>query len=186
MILQDTKRFDDACAAYDAAISLKPGYGEAYKRRATLRLLQGDYREGWEDYEASLQRALSRNAGSRQTIPYWFGQPLRGKSIVLCEPNGLGDTIQFFRYLPAIVAMGADVSFLGPERMFHPLGTCSQQARFLPTLGTADTFDYRCELWSLPHIFRSELDSLSGKIPYLAAEPEAIAKGSALLSPEHS
>ena len=183
LVLQDTRRLDAALLSYDTAIALREGYAEAYKRRATLRLLQGDYRQGWEDYETNLFHARRHASSPLQDIPYWTGQPLRGKSILLSEPNGLGDTIQFWRFLPLLAAMGARVSFLGLERMFRLLRSSPWRVRLLSERPAGEEFDYRCELWSLPHLLRAELDCLPGGIPYMAADPEAIERCAQWLRP---
>jgi phage/conjugal plasmid C-4 type zinc finger TraR family protein len=160
-------------------------FAEAYKRRATLRLLQGDYRRGWEDYETSLLHARRHADGPLQDIAYWAGQPLRGKSILLSEPSGLGDTIQFWRFLPQIAAMGARISFLGLERMFRLLRSSPWAVRMLSERPAGEAFDYRCELWSLPRLLRTGLDDIPDAVPYLAADPDATARWSQWLGAGH-
>lgn len=185
LVLQDTRRFEQALEAYDAAIALRPAYAEAYKRRATLHLLQGDYGRGWEDYETSLLHARRHVDGPLRDIPYWSGEPLRGKSILLSEPNGLGDTIQFWRFLPLLDAMGARISFLGLERMFRLLRSSPWPVRLLSERPAGELFDYRCELWSLPRLLRTGLDDIPGGIPYLAADAGAAARWSQWLGTGH-
>jgi hypothetical protein len=185
LVLQDTRRFDAALEAYDTAIAHRQTYAEAYKRRATLRLLQGDYRRGWEDYETSLLHARRHADGPLQDIAYWAGQPLRGKSILLSEPSGLGDTIQFWRFLPQIAAMGARISFLGLERMFRLLRSSPWAVRMLSERPAGEAFDYRCELWSLPRLLRTGLDDIPDAVPYLAADPDATARWSQWLGAGH-
>lgn len=185
LVLQDSRRFEAARAAYDKAIAIRPAYAEAYKRRATLQLLQGDYRNGWTDYETSFHQARQRNPGPLQDIAPWQGQSLQGKSILLSERSGLGDTIQFWRFMPVLVAMGAKVSFLGSGRMFRLLRSSPWPVRLLPARPPGEVFDYRCELWSLPHqlgIGLPEIASaIADDIPYLSAEPDAMARWASLL-----
>lgn len=175
MILQDTMCFSEALAAYDAALVLKPGYQEAYKRRATLKLLQGGFHEGWEDYAASMVRGRGIVPNGQRDVPFWSGESLTGKSILLYEQNGYGDTIQFFRYAREIVAMGAEVTFAGAPRLVHLLSTCTPQVRFFGAADVVGNFDYQCDLWSLPRLFCCDLQSIPATVPYLAADPEAIA-----------
>ncbi|TWI06323.1 tetratricopeptide (TPR) repeat protein [Luteimonas cucumeris] len=173
MIFQDTRRFKEALSAYDAALEFKSGYKEAYKRRATLKLLQGQFHEGWKDYAVSMDRGRGV-APSSGDVPFWSGESLRGKSILLYERNGYGDTIQFFRYAREIVALGAKVTFVGAPRLVHLLATCAPQVRFLDAADIADEFDCQCDLWSLPRIFSSDLQSIPAEVPYLAANPQEV------------
>lgn len=184
LVLQELRRFDEARAAYDAALAARPGYGEALKRRASLRLLQGEFRDGWADYDASARALRGLDRGRHHDIPDWTGQSLRGRSIVLREGSGLGDTIQFFRYAPAFVAMGARVAFLASPRLFRLLRSGAPQVEFVDTL-QGRRFDYQCDLWSLPSLFGTTLESVPATVPYLAAEPEAIAKWKAWLGSGH-
>ena len=179
MIEQDLRQFDAARRDYDAAIGLKPGYTEALRRRAALKLLHGRLADGWADYEAGLESSR-RGFAPEHGIAYWRGEDLAGKSILLSEPNGLGDTLQFFRFVPALLAAGARVSFLGPRSFFRVLDAFSDRVRFLSSIGQ-ERFDFQCWLWSLPHFLRAQATELSASVPYLRAEPALVDHWAALL-----
>ena len=49
--LQELKRFEEALASYDRALTVRPDYAEAHWNEALLRLLIGDFSRGWEKYE---------------------------------------------------------------------------------------------------------------------------------------
>jgi tetratricopeptide (TPR) repeat protein len=182
MVLQDARRLDEARVAYDTAIALKPGYPEAHKRRATLRLLQGDFAGGLADYDVA-GRAHHATEGL-PGVRWWTGQPLAGQTIALHEANGIGDTLQFLRYVPRLLALGADVAFVGPPRLFRLLRSAMPQLRCVaPRSDTA--FDWQCDLWSLPHRFGTTLDTIPADIPYLAADPEAVARWRTWLGAGH-
>lgn len=177
LALHEMQRFDDALEAFDTAIAARPDYAEAWKRRASLRLLQGDYAQGWADYDASLAQARRHSAG----IPWWSGESLQGKSILLEEPNGIGDALQFWRFIPLLQAMGADVAFQGRPSLFKLLRSSPWTVRMLADVPQDAPFDYRCPLWSLPRLLRTTLDTIPGGVPYFAAEPERVARWASLL-----
>ena len=176
LALHELLRFDDALEAFDAAIAARPAYGEAWKRRASLHLARGDFARGWADYDASL--AQTRPNAPR--IPYWNGEPLQGKSILLDEPNGFGDAFQFWRFIPLLQAMGAEVAFHGRASLFRLLRSSPWQVRLLPDVPDNARFDYRSELWSLPRLLRTTLGTIPGGVPYLAAEPDRVARWASL------
>lgn len=183
LAFMDRRRFEEAMADFDRAIELRAGYSEAYKRRGVARLLQGDYAAGWADYEASQQHWRERNPHLVQPIPYWAGEPLAGKRLLLSEPNGFGDTIMFFRYLLPMLEQGADISFQGPRSLFRLLASCSERIRFIETVDDPARYDYQASLWSLPHAFGTRLDDIPTGIPYLRAEPERVQRWASALDP---
>ena len=180
MVRQDLMQLDAARVDYDRAIELRPGYVEAYQRRAALSLLQGRLAEGWADYEATHARPQNSLAGA-EAIPFWQGQDLRGKSILLSEPNGLGDTLQFFRFVPRLLELGARVTFLGPRSTFSILGTFSPRVGFIDRIDGAG-FDYQCWLWSLPHYLHIHAaDQLAADIPYLHVDATRVHRWASVL-----
>ena len=79
-----------------------------------LRLLKGEFEGGWQDYE---QRwTLPNKALPSLQRPRWDGSPLAGKTILVYAEQGLGDTIQFVRYLPLVKERGGNVLFAVPTR----------------------------------------------------------------------
>lgn len=183
MVQQDLGRLEAARADYDAAIALRPGYAEALKRRAGLKLLQREFAGGWADFEASVGQVRA-GLRDRPAIPFWNGESLAGKLILLSEPNGLGDTLQFIRFVPLLLERGAKVAFHGPVNFFRVLGAFSDRIRFVADSAT-DTFDFQCWLWSLPHYLGIGPEGLAACVPYLRAEPALVERWSHRLDRGH-
>jgi hypothetical protein len=100
----------------------------------------------------------------------WRGERIDGRSIVVYSEQGMGDAIQFARFLPRLAATGAKVTFLcHPKlvRLFRPF------AATMEVIGFCDAerrFDFQCALMSLPDRFGVSLGDLPGNVPYLFAE----------------
>ena len=184
MVRQDLGQLDAALADYNHAIDLRPGYVEAFKRRAGLELLRGNFAEGWADFELGLENSRLRSAAAfgpgGASIPFWRGENLAGKKILLSEPNGLGDTLQFIRLVPRLLAQGAAVSLLCPASFFRVLAAFSDRIHFISEVGR-EHFDFQCWLWSLPHYLNLGADNFAQGIPYLCAEPALVDKWSGRL-----
>ena len=95
------------------ALALKPGDPEARLNLGLHLLREGAYAEGWQHYEARWEcPGFGRHMPAVQQ-PRWAGfspgQSLAGTTLFVYAEQGLGDTIQFVRYLPLVLAEGARV-----------------------------------------------------------------------------
>jgi hypothetical protein len=84
--------------------------------------------------------------------------------------HGLGDTIQFFRYLPLMAAAGLDTTFVCPARL-HRLLSSKANVRFVNSPPAEEQFDAQIAISSLPRAFGTRLETIPAAVPYLAAEP---------------
>ena len=102
-------RHRDAVASYDRALALQPDHADAHFNAALSLLTVCDYARGLKEYEWRWKRTgMIARKEFRQ--PPWLGEtPLSGKTIVLHAEQGLGDTVQFARYVPHVARMGAKV-----------------------------------------------------------------------------
>lgn len=100
--LHESGRFDDALAAYDAALAAAPEHVLARFHRATTLLTLGRFGAAWPDYEL---RLLSEDR-PRRTFPFprWAGETLAGKTILVHAEQGIGDEILFASCLPQVIA----------------------------------------------------------------------------------
>jgi len=173
MLLQRIGRPDLAARAYRDAMRLDPDATEAQNNLAMALLLQGDYAEGWRVHE---KRWLSRHLkptlrGFEQ--PLWTGE-LGATRLLIHADQGLGDTLQFCRYLPLIDRRHRIVLEVQPplaDFMRQLPGVEAVVARGEPL----PDFDAHCPIMSLPFVFGTELDTIPNQTPYLRADPVKVA-----------
>jgi tetratricopeptide (TPR) repeat protein len=182
--LWELKRHDEALASYDRAIAIQPEFPEAHWNAASLRLLTGDFERGWAEYEWRWQYKTMALARRDFTQPLWRGEPADGKTILLHSEQGLGDAIQFCRYVPLAAGRAARV-ILEVDRRLHDLMSSLDGAAQVISAGNAlPKFDLHCPLLSLPRAFNTRLETIPSATPYLRASPERLAKWSARLGPK--
>ncbi|MDB5572605.1 MAG: tetratricopeptide repeat protein [Hyphomicrobiales bacterium] len=171
--LLELKRFDDAIAGYDAAIALQPTLMAAVWNRGQARLVTGQFREGWCDYEA--RKRVDTRVGDRTfRQPVWLGaEDLAGKTILVHAEQGLGDTLQFCRYIPLLREKGARVLF-APQKPLRTLMRAVAPGGLADAGDPALEFDRHCPLMSLPLAFKADLSTIPAAIPYLAADPSKV------------
>jgi tetratricopeptide (TPR) repeat protein len=167
------KRLDAALTSYDKAIALKPNYADAYMNRALVKLLQGRYHEGWADHE---WRWRARDFSSKRPnvdAPIWRGENLSGRHLLVFGEQGLGDVIQFVRFLP-LLAERCKITLLVPAKLVPLLRPSIEQTEIVSELSGAESFDFQVPLLSLPLAFDTRLETIPSKTPYLVASPERV------------
>ncbi len=159
--------FAEAVAALRRAIALSPNHANAHSGLGILLLMGGEFGEGWEEYEWRLRS--SERKGPRFPERGWHGDSLAGKHIYVQAEQGLGDTLQFARYVPLLAERGASVTF----RVHQPLVTLMReslpQATILGDRGNPAAYQHDAALLSLPRLFRTRPESIPGNTPYLRA-----------------
>jgi len=178
--LAQLARFDEAVASYGKAIALRKDFADAHFNRALALLTLGDYRHGLAEYEWRWRRTGMVAEKSRGR-PLWLGDyPLARKTILLHAEQGLGDTIQFARYVPLLAAQGAKIVLEVPAEL-KPLLSGLGAAAVIGRGEVPPPFDVHCPVGSLPLAFKTELKSVPAQIPYLSADEARLAKWSARL-----
>src|SRR5262249_41033578 len=106
-------RFDEALALYTALKAIDPHNVEAEWCASLLHLLTGNLEAGWPGRGARWKIPEQPVARYDFSQPMWLGQqPIHGKTILIHQDEGLGDVIQFIRYVPVLVSLGARVILL--------------------------------------------------------------------------
>ncbi len=175
LALQMLGYVEDAIDLYTASIQLLPDHVNAHVNLAQARLLKGDFRRGWPEYE--WRRKLPHIALPPRDIPEWDGSPLRNRTILLRAEQGLGDTIQFLRYLPKVEEAGGRVVLECPARL-HLLCRESYNGvlRLIEPGADAQGCDLQVPLLSLPGIFKTEFRTIPAPKSYLKADAKRVRK----------
>ena len=164
--------FSEALEHHEEALRIHPGNGRALWNRSLLRLLTGDFAAGWKDYEERLP-ILETNPRSFQQ-PRWDGSPLAGKTILVYAEQGLGDTIQFARYLSLVKERGGTVVFECQSALARLCGGVAGVDQIIVRGAALPPFDVHAALLSLPGIFGTTLATIPAAVPYLRADPKRI------------
>ncbi|MGG7516771.1 tetratricopeptide repeat protein [Allorhizobium undicola] len=170
-----------AAKVQDALVSLNPSPLHRFNR-ACLKLLAGDWAASWEDYELRSLAAPNTFPASLAEKPRWQGEELgEADLLVVCE-QGLGDSLQFIRFLPRLAGRAGRIVLACQPQLFRLFSS------FAPFLEEGGRFQLHppqepfpeCAAWvpllSLPLILGLQPDQVGVRVPYLAAEPEKSAQ----------
>ena len=168
LALRNLGRFEESLAAFEAAEAL--GSREAVAGKGCLLLTVGDFERGFEGYEARWLdgKSLAESLGTR--FPTWTGPPKPGERVLVLNDHGLGDTIQFFRYLPLMAKAGAEVTFVCPPILHRLLSSSGGSVLFAAAPPPQASFDAQIAISSLPHAFKTRLETVPADVPYLSPE----------------
>jgi Flp pilus assembly protein TadD len=172
VIFQELGQFDNALRFYEEALRFNPQHVEAHHNRAMLRLALGDWDRGWPEFEWRWR--TKELAASLLPYPRWDGSALAGRTILLNAEQGLGDTMQFIRYVALVKQRGGNVVVECQE----PLLQLLQSFPGIDYLGARGqpipAFHVHAPLLSLPGILNTTVNNVPADVPYLHADPALI------------
>ena len=165
--LVELGRLDAALSDLSHAATLNPQTGHLYHSMGHLLLLIGKLKEGFECYE--WRKNQTHGIGLLPfTRPQWLGhEDLRGKRILIYDDQGIGDAIHFSRYARLLEARGAFVIFAVRDRLLKLMQSLSETIVICRFKDIPQDFDFQCPLMSLPHAFKTDLDSVPAEPAYL-------------------
>jgi tetratricopeptide (TPR) repeat protein len=165
-------KYAEALACYGRALTLRPDYAQAHFNRGLALLLTGQLEEGWPEYEWRFAVARHDRKFDRAL---WSGEPLEGRSVLIQAEQGLGDTLQFVRYVSAVAERGGRAVLEVPPSLVRLARTASGASQVIAAGDPLPAFDYHCPLLSLPRVFKTNLATIPAAVPYLRAPGEASA-----------
>jgi tetratricopeptide (TPR) repeat protein len=172
--LDDLSQADEALASYNTALSLKPDHADAHLNRALNRLRAGDWKNGWAEAEWRWKAPSLRLSRGRSNWPLWLGaESLAGKTLLLHNDQGFGDSIQFCRYIPQLAERGATVILEIDGSLKSLLSTVAGITQCVVKGEALPDHDLQCPLASLPLAFDTTLETIPSHVPYISIDDNA-------------
>ena len=140
---------------------------------------RGEFEQAWTFSDAVLKERAGKPCWHwpRHQQYIWDGSSLAGKRVLVRCYHGLGDTIQFSRFMPLLKQVAKEVIVWAQPPLLPLLQTVDGIDDLLPLHdGTPEVdYDIDVEVMELPHIFRTTLATIPSQIPYLHVEPVTLA-----------
>jgi predicted O-linked N-acetylglucosamine transferase (SPINDLY family) len=171
-------QLEKAEEAAEAAIAHDPSSAVYHFHLAHTLLLQGKTERGWEEYEWRWMLSdFADLTALRKQLPQpeWIGEDISDKTILIYTEQGLGDIIQFARYLPLLVGRARGVILAASPATRRLLSSISGLTVITPEQIRAQSFDVHCALLSLQRAFGTRIETIPANIPYLQVDPLAAA-----------
>ncbi len=174
LVLLKLQRLRDALVSCDRAVALQPAVARFLGFKAILLLQLGAFAEGWRLYE--WRKRTETPAGEKEfPAPLWLGDSdIAGRTLFIHAEQGLGDTLQFCRYVALVQAKGARIVLSAPAPLLRLLQRSYPGITVIDEGQTPESFDLHCPMMSLPLALGTNLDSIPATIPYLRADPDLV------------
>jgi Flp pilus assembly protein TadD len=167
--LGDSRRVDEALSIFALLKANDPENAHVDWNLSLLHLRTGNLANGWPGREARWRIPALSAPYPRFTEPLWLGVgAIEGKIVFVWAEEGLGDIIQFARYVPMLAERGARVILSVPNPAVSLLSGLPGISQCVSSSAPArPAFDFHCPIGSLPLAFRTELETIPASIPYL-------------------
>ena len=182
MLHRDLKNFDEAIQDLDKCLSVRPDFYEALWNKSLTLLLMGNHDLGWDLYESRWLTPEFKSKVRNFSAPLWLGEnSLKNKTILIHSEQGLGDSLQFCRYinlfqnLRCTVLLEVEGPLVTIMRNLLPKENIYEKGTKLPE------FDYHCPMMSLPLAFKTHGIAYLEKGPYLRPNASAVDHWSSIL-----
>jgi Tfp pilus assembly protein PilF len=184
VVLMDLQQLPDAIESLQRAIALRPDYAVAHCCKAHALLMAGDFERGWTEYEWRRRDENGPVCKDKRNFsqPLWLGQQsIHGKTILLHSEQGLGDTLQFCRYVRLVADLGARVILEVPAALESLLAELEGLSQIVARGSALPDFDCQCSLMSLPFALKTTLATVPARTPYLRSSAHRLHKWQSLL-----
>jgi hypothetical protein len=168
LALQAQNEVRAAIDAFRRALALKPDFVQARWNLALALLLDGQFAEGWSEYDARLALPELGRDRHRFPGPLWDGAALSGKTLLVYPEQGLGDAVQFARYAMLAADAGARCVIRCPDTIAPLLATIRGVAEVIRDGEALPRYDAHLPLLSLPRVFRTTSGTIPAAVPYIA------------------
>ncbi|MCA8258541.1 tetratricopeptide repeat protein [Burkholderia sp. AU31624] len=182
LVMKEAQRWDEAEHHAQRAVALAPDNASYRHNLSLLTLARGDFEAGWPLYEARWKGSSELSGGLPAfPRPRWRGEPLAGKTLLLWGEQGIGDLLQFCRYVPLLAERvhreGGRIAW----NTFPQAGALIERSlrHHVDLFDTATRVDrlpehdYELPLMSVPWMLGLDGDALAASAPYLHADAAA-------------
>jgi tetratricopeptide (TPR) repeat protein len=168
LALQSINDVRGAIDAFRRAVDLRPDFAHAHWNLSLALLLDGQYAQGWREYDWRL--VLSELGRGRHVYPgkAWDGTELAGKTLLLYAEQGLGDALQFSRYATLLASAGARPFIHCVDALQPLLATVPGVSAVLGSDEPLPSYDAHFPLLSLPRIFETTAATIPSAPSYIS------------------
>jgi len=183
-VLREIGEPEAAIPFLQRSIQLVPSAVTPNFNLAVAYLLAGDYARGWPQYEHRWNFEHLAGTLPQHSQPRWTGQDLKDKTILVVQEQGLGDTIQFIRFVFGLHNAGGRVVLQVNDNLAPLFAGSPVIHKIIDVKETPTEFDYWTPIMSIPRILGVTLQNLPHQLQYLVARQDLVQQWQSVLGPK--
>jgi tetratricopeptide (TPR) repeat protein len=152
LAMQASNRVSEAIDAYRHALAIAPDFAHAHWNLALALLVDGQYEEGWREYEWRLRLPELGGRAPALPVPRWNGENLHGRTLLVSAEQGIGDALQFIRFARPVAARGIRIVVRAPASLCPLLASVPGVASTLAADAPLPACDAEIPMLSLARI----------------------------------
>lgn len=169
-LFKSMRRYEEALDSFRRAIAIDADLAEAHWNLATLLLMRGDYEQGWKEYAWRSRVRGLEGIHRKYEEPLWQGEDIAGRTILIHTEQGMGDAIQFIRYVRLVAEKGAKVIVEGPGELAGLFSGVAGVHDFISRGNPLPMVDLQCPLMTLPLLFKTTIATIPKEVPYISVD----------------
>jgi tetratricopeptide (TPR) repeat protein len=161
------KDFVNAEKFINLAINIDNFYLEAFYNRSWVNLIRKNFKDGWKDYSyrKKIKIFFKYNKPNIKLLDNLY--EIKDKKIFVYYEQGLGDSLQFCRYVKLLANKGAKVIFMVQKSLQYLLTDFDKDIEITIDEKKISQCDYYCYLLDLPMVFNTNSNNIPNEIPYI-------------------
>jgi len=177
-------RMEEVARIQMMLVDSMPGDLSARFDLAETLLLLGQFDRGWREYRFRYSLAHTVRIERKVQTPRWEGEAIPGRTLLIHDEQGFGDTFQFIRLVrPAARRSQARVVLEVNHESFEIASRSFPELEVIRRGTLPPAFDVHCEMMSLPMALGLQLADLPGPMPYLLPDAARLARWRERLAP---
>jgi Tfp pilus assembly protein PilF len=162
---------------YEKSIELNPSFPQAHFNLSIAYLTIGNYQKGWKEHEWRTYFIEDTNYTYVFKESSWKGENLNGQNLYIHSEQGLGDTIQFSRFLKDLKNINGKIIFNTHPELKELITTVKGYDELEATKTfTIEKGTNNILLLSLPNVLNISLSSIKNEEPYISVPQEYVDK----------
>ncbi|MBT3558650.1 MAG: tetratricopeptide repeat protein [Rhodospirillales bacterium] len=166
LALRDAGDSEKAQTCFESALTLRNDYAACHMDLGTTLMMKGELTKGFEEFEWR-HRLPQVPPVDDSEKPRWDGSALDGKTILIRQEGGLGDLLQFARYIPLVKERKANIVVECHAKVSRLIAAMPGVDKVVMLGGQLPPYDVQIPIMSLPHVLAPGDDTLASTVPYL-------------------
>ena len=174
-LLKELGEHQKAISSYEKAIQINPNYADAHYNLGMLLFSMSDFKNGLIQYE--WRKKLPQNINKYKNIKglEWQGENLNNKTILILSEQGIGDIIQFSRYIYLIEKeYSVNIIFKTDKRMAYLFS--KSKFKIIFNEDNIPKYDFYKHLMSLPKIYYEKTKTFPSQINFIPKDKKIALK----------